>query len=306
MGFVVLQPVSYSGWIYQRQFLESNRKGEDETPAGMAIDYWVEPWRLGRKEQEIHKFLGPWWWPLRVPLTLVPSSRFRNKKSFFFSAIFSSPPLSHTTSPTDWHGGHIHVADLPSSIWSSYNYLGLLHLQAAQCMTKLQHSESLSPTYLPRTRPSTTFTGFLFTFFVVLALSTSTSLQRPRPLRETAGKQIFTYSSSLSIVFSDSSGRLSAMRKKKEPKRLRISIRQRMAVMVMLLCFPPKGFSLNLKEKRWKVWFKSTRLTWRCGATPPAVSCICKILNLVAGGHLGHLWMPSLFKIVQLQYIWQR
>ena len=43
----------------------------------------------------------------------------------------------------------------------------------------------------------------------------------------------------------------------------------------MLLCFPPKGFSLNLKEKRWKVWFKSTRLTWRCGATPPR-----SILNL--------------------------
>ena len=77
------------------------------------------------------------------------------------------------------------------SFYNSNNFVGLVHIQAAQCMTKLQLSQSLSLTCLPRTRPSTTFTGFLFTFFVVLALSTTPSLQRPRPLRETAGKQIF-------------------------------------------------------------------------------------------------------------------
>ena len=58
-------------------------------------------------------------------------------------------------------------------------------------MTKLQLSQSLSLTCLPRTRPSTTFTGFLSTFFVVLVVSTTPSLQRPRPSRGTAGKQIF-------------------------------------------------------------------------------------------------------------------
>ena len=106
--------------------------------------------------------------------------------------------------------------------------------------------------------------------FVVLAHSTTPSLQRKK------WRSIFDIFIFTTIIFSDSPGRLSAMmRKKKEPKRWRLSIRQRMAVMVMLLCFPPKGFSLNLKEKRWKVWFKSTRLTWRCGATLPR-----SILNL--------------------------
>ena len=46
------------------------------------------------------------------------------KKKIFF--LNPAPPSSHLTSPTHVHGkhgqgGHIHVADLPSPIWSIDN-----------------------------------------------------------------------------------------------------------------------------------------------------------------------------------------
>ena len=43
----------------------------------------------------------------------IPPSSFSSALSFFF-------PLSHGTSLTDGHGGHIHIADPPSPIWSSF------------------------------------------------------------------------------------------------------------------------------------------------------------------------------------------
>ena len=48
--------------------------------------------------------------PLTVFVPKVPSSSV---------TYFSSPP-SHAASPTHGHGGHIHVADLPTTIWSSF------------------------------------------------------------------------------------------------------------------------------------------------------------------------------------------
>ena len=158
---------------------------------------------------------------------------------------------------------------------NSNNFVGLVHIQATQCMTNSNfHRVCLLPACYGLGRVQHSLASCSPSLSSLHSPLHHRCKDRDHWERQQENKSL-TFSSSLSIVFSDSSGRLSAMRKKKEPKRLRISIRQRMAVMVMLLCFPPKGFSLNLKEKRWKVWFKSTRLTWRCGATPPR-----SILNL--------------------------
>ena len=54
---------------------------------------------------------------LRTPLVPVFSA---TKRPSSYSVPSFSSPLSHAISPTHGHGGHIHVADLPRPIWSSF------------------------------------------------------------------------------------------------------------------------------------------------------------------------------------------
>ena len=78
----------------------------------------------------------------------------------------------------------------------------------------------------------------------------------------------------ITIIFSDSSGRLSAMViKKKEPKRWSISQR-------FFSQLEKKGGGSDSKVPDW---------LGDVGLLPPEVSWICKKLNLIAGVHLVHL-----------------
>ena len=154
---------------------------------------------------------------------------------------------------------------------NSNNFVGLLHLQATQCMTNSNfHRVCLLPGCHGLGR-------------------VQRSLASCQPSLSSFDIFIFT-----TIIFSDSSGRLSAMvRKKKEPKRWRISL-------WFFSQLEKKGVGSDQKHQiDLEMW----------GYSPQQYLEFAKKWTLLLEGiwrlHLGHIWMPSLFKVGQLQYIWQ-
>ena len=180
---------------------------------------------------------------------------------------------------------------------NSNNFVGLLHLQATQCMTNSNfHRVCLLPACHGLGRVQRSLASCQPSLSSLHSPLHHRCKDRDHWERQQENKScpIFDIFIFTTIIFSDSSGRLSAMvRKKKEPKRWSISQR-------FFSQLEKKGGGSDQKHQiDLEMW----------GYSPQQYLEFAKKWTLLLEGiwrvHLGHIWMPSLFKVGQLQYIWQ-
>ena len=94
-------------------------------------------------------------------LPLMPVRSFVRLQTFFRSVrSFSSSPISHTTSPTHKHGGHIHVSDI---ILAQFNLV-------RKCKILLQTSPDESDAAHAGRNLHSKQGGIYFCFFILFVL----------------------------------------------------------------------------------------------------------------------------------------